>query len=158
MTLPYLTYSVEKGGFFMMTINQLRNVSLKHLDSQSIALVYILTELENILELTDELIIYPKRLDKYDNDDLELYIFTQNHQLIIGNHSQDMTTVKTLELKHLDYVQTTITDDYRKLILHFMNGETLTFIPNEDTIAVHQKEFNNQLILISRYLHNSPLS
>lgn len=142
----------------MMTINQLRDVSLRHLDSQSIALVYILRELENMLELTDKLIIYPKRLDKYENDDLELYIFTQNNQLIIGNHSQDITTIKTLALKHLDYIESTITDDYRKLNLHFMNGESLTFIPNEDTTAVHQKEFNNQLILISRYLHNSPLS
>lgn len=142
----------------MMTINQLRNVSLKRLDSQSIALVYVLTELENILELTDDLIIYPKKLDKYDNDDLELYIFTQNNQLVIGCHRQNMTTIKTLKLKHLDYIESTITDDYRKLILHFMNGEALTFIPIEDTTAVHQKEFNNQLILISRYLHNSPLS
>ena len=142
----------------MMTINQLRDVSLRHLDSQSIALVYILRELENMLELTDKLIIYPKRLDKYENDDLELYIFTQNNQLIIGNHSQDITTIKTLALKHLDYIESTITDDYRKLNLHFMNGEILTFIPNEDTTAIHQKEFNNQLILISRYLHNSPLS
>lgn len=142
----------------MMTINQLRDVSLRHLDSQSIALVYILRELENMLELTDKLIIYPKRLDKYENDDLELYIFTQNNQLIIGNHSQDITTIKTLALKHLDYIESTITDDYRKLNLHFMNGESLNFIPNEDTTAVHQKEFNNQLILISRYLHNSPLS
>ena len=142
----------------MMTINQLRDVSLRHLDSQSIALVYILRELENMLELTDKLIIYPKRLDKYENDDLELYIFTQNNQLIIGNHSQDITTIKTLALKHLDYIESTITDDYRKLNLHFMNGESLTFIPNEDTTAIHQKEFNNQLILISRYLHNSPLS
>ena len=142
----------------MMTINQLRDVSLRHLDSQSIALVYILRELENMLELTDKLIIYPKRLDKYENDDLELYIFTQNNQLIIGNHSQDITTIKTLALKHLDYIESTITDDYRKLNLHFMSGEILTFIPNEDTTAIHQKEFNNQLILISRYLHNSPLS
>lgn len=157
MPLPYLTYSVEKGGFFMMTINQLRDVSLKHLDSQSIALVYILKELENILELTDELIIYPKRLGKNDNDELELYIFTQSNQLIIGNYSQDITTVKTLELNHLEYIESTITDDYRKLILQFMNGETLTFIPIEDTTFVHQKEFNNQLILISRYLHNKPL-
>ena len=141
-----------------MTINHLRDVSLRHLDSQSIALVYILTELENMLQLTDKLIIYPKRLDKYENDDLELYIFTQNNQLIIGNHSQDITTVKTLALKNLDYIESTITDDDRKLSLHFLNGESLTFIPNEDTTAVHQKEFNNQLILISRYLHNSPLS
>ena len=141
----------------MMTINQLRDVSLKHLDSQSIALVYILKELENILELTDELIIYPKRLGKNDNDELELYIFTQSNQLIIGNYSQDITTVKTLELNHLEYIESTITDDYRKLILQFMNGETLTFIPIEDTTFVHQKEFNNQLILISRYLHNKPL-
>jgi len=158
MPLPWLTYIVEKGGFFMMTINHLRDVSLRHLDSQSIALVYILTELENMLQLTDKLIIYPKRLDKYENDDLELYIFTQNNQLIIGNHSQDITTVKTLALKNLDYIESTITDDDRKLSLHFLNGESLTFIPNEDTTAVHQKEFNNQLILISRYLHNSPLS
>jgi len=142
----------------MMTINHLRDVSLRHLDSQSIALVYILTELENMLQLTDKLIIYPKRLDKYENDDLELYIFTQNNQLIIGNHSQDITTVKTLALKNLDYIESTITDDDRKLSLHFLNGESLTFFPNEDTTAVHQKEFNNQLILISRYLHNSPLS
>lgn len=129
---------------------------MKHLDAQSIELVYILSELENTIELSESLLIYPKHLYQL-KDSIELYLFTKNRYLIIATHQGSTTKVKTVPLKKVEWVESTITDEYRLLKIQFDNGEVISFSPNDDTALIYRREFNNQLKQIISYLHDSPL-
>ena len=60
MSTPFSTYVVVKGVFFMITISQLRESSMRYIDSQFIALIYMLKALDEILILDNENPCHPK--------------------------------------------------------------------------------------------------
>lgn len=140
----------------MITIKQLKEISMKHLDAQSIELIYILAELDNTIELSDSLLVYPKHLYQL-KDSIELYLFTPNRYLIMATHRDNVTSVKTRSLNKLECIESIITDECRQLRLQFDEGECLSFSPNDDTPLIYRREFNHQLKQIIRYLHDSPL-
>ena len=57
----------------MITISQLRESSMRYIDSQSIALIYMLKALDEILILDNEILVYPKNL--YCRDEDLIFIF-----------------------------------------------------------------------------------
>ena len=62
----------------MITISQLRESSMRYIDSQSIALIYMLKALDEILILDNEILVYSTNLYCRD-EDLILYIFTPSY-------------------------------------------------------------------------------
>lgn len=135
----------------MITINQLREVSMRYLDSQSIALIYMLKALDEILILDNEMLIYPKHLYCRD-EDLILYIFTPTYQLITVTYELEVVHVVTQSLRYLVKSEYQLAENHHQLILSFANDEIICFQPKKDTPLPYVKEFNSQLVLICRYL------
>ena len=54
---------------------------MRYIDSQSIALIYMLKVLDEVMTVDNEILVYPKNLYCRETD-LILYIFTPTYQLI----------------------------------------------------------------------------
>lgn len=135
----------------MITINQLRECSMRYLDSQSIALIYMLKVLDEVITVDDEVIVYPKNLYCRDKE-LTLYLFTTNYQLLKVTYDLNEVQLVTKNLRHLIESEYKVGDEGHQLILTFADEEIISFHPKKDTTLPYVKEFNSQLLLICRYL------
>ncbi len=134
----------------MITIDQLREISMRYLDSQSITLIYMLKFLDEILLVDNEVLVYPKHLYCRD-EDLILYVFT-NHQLLTITYDSEVVHVVTQSLRYLMKFEYQLAENYHQLIMTFDNDAVISLHPKQDTILPYVKEFNGQLVLICRYL------
>lgn len=135
----------------MITISQLRESSMRYIDSQSIALIYMLKALDEILILDNEILVYPKNLYCRD-EDLILYIFTPIYQLITITYDLEVIRVVTRSFRYLVKSEYQLAENCHRLILSFADDEIICFQPKKDTTLPYVKEFNSQLVLICRYL------
>ena len=147
----FLTYVVEKGVVFMITINQLREISMRYIDSQSIALIYMLKVLDEVMAVDNEILVYPKNLYCRETD-LILYIFPPNYQLIKLTYDLKEVQLVTKNLRHLIKSEYKVAEEEHQLILTFADDEVIPLHPKKDTTLPYIKEFNSQLVLICRYL------
>ena len=84
----------------MITINQLRENSMRYIDSQSVALIYLLKVIDECLVFDHKTVIYPKNLYCRDKS-LILYIFTSDYQLIRLSYDAETVSMITRDLNHL---------------------------------------------------------
>ncbi|MDE5977764.1 MAG: DUF3908 family protein [Turicibacter sp.] len=136
----------------MVTVNQLRELSMRYIDSQSIALIYMLKALDELVLLNNECLIYPKNLYKRD-ENLTLYVFTSNSQLFIVSYDLEVVRLVTKNLRYLLTSDYQLSEQSHQLELSFSDGEVLLFHPKEDTLLPYVKEFNSTLVQIYKYLY-----
>ena len=135
----------------MITINQLREISMRYLDSQSIGLIYMLKVLDEVITVDNETLVYPKNLYCRDTD-LILYIFTSNYQFIKLTYDIEEVRLVTKDLRYLIKSEYKVAEEQHQLILTFVDEEVILLHPKMDTTLPYVKEFNSQLLLICRYL------
>ena len=134
----------------MITINQLRENSMRYIDSQSVALIYLLKVIDECLVFDHKTVIYPKNLYCRDKS-LILYIFTSDYQLIRLSYDAETVSMITRDLNHLIKSQYLISNQESQHSLMF-EDEIIYLYPKMDTTSPYVKEFNSQLILICKYL------
>lgn len=135
----------------MITLDQLREISMRYLDSQSITLIYMLKFLDEILLVDNDVLVYPKNLYCRDKD-LILYVFTSNYQLLTITYDLEVVHVVTQSLRYLMKFEYQLAENSHQLIMTFANDEVICLHPKQDTALSYVKEFNGQLVLICRYL------
>lgn len=140
----------------MMTINQLREFSLRYLDEQALSLIYILRELERVVPLDEQLVIYPKNI-YLKNQIIELYVFTPNNYLILATHKNNETLIKMIPVTSINEIDYKISSEERLLSLRLNDGGHFVFSPKVDTASSFRETFNEQLVIICRYFHQNSI-
>lgn len=135
----------------MITIDQLREFSMRYLDSQSIALIYMLKVLDEVIVMDHDVLVYPKNLYCRETE-MILYLFTTNYQILKLTYDLKEVQLVTKNLRHLIESKYIVAEGGHQLILTFVDGEVISFQPKKDTTLPYVKEFNSQLLLICRYL------
>lgn len=98
--------------------------------------------------------VYPKNL-YLKNKSIELYVFTPDKRLVIIKHQNKETLLSTRLINNLKVMEYRSSDQKRELTFSFLDGTTISLSPKSDTTTAYISSFNEQIILIVRYLHHS---
>ncbi|HAX73223.1 MAG TPA: hypothetical protein DCY20_06840, partial [Firmicutes bacterium] len=121
----------------MLTIQKLKEISFRYLDQQAIEITYMLNEVSQLIVLTESTIIYPKNL-YHNKEQLELYIFYEQGQILKVTHVQEVTKIETMFKHQLTNITYESGLETGMLELSFVDGRVIKLTPHVETNHIYR--------------------